>query len=106
MAWLEYNSLPVAPSSAYKTAWEFFLLSPVASANTTPLATTAGAGATISRELHLGTSVGCPSCSSTVNATILPPSDAYTQRVRVAVSSQEAKPPRNPLPTGLVFDKA
>src|SRR5579872_37119 len=94
--------------------------SPVASANTIPLAVAAGAGASMSREIHDGVNTRWPFRSSTLNATILPleaapfvtgncaaasggpDKDAYTQRVLVSVSSQLEKAPRNPLPAYLV----
>src|SRR4026208_2584548 len=79
------SSLPVAASSAYKTALEdrrarcatggFASLerySPLASAKTTPLTIAGVRGEIISRETQPGCNVGAPFCSTTLKATIAP----------------------------------
>src|SRR5205823_1047822 len=87
---LDHSSLPVAASSAYSTAGADFWMrasawykppslsfacrthSPVASANTTPLATAGAAGVTMLRAVHALVSTGLPLRSSTLNAAIVP----------------------------------
>src|SRR2546426_11593422 len=93
---LFHNSLPVALSSAYRTAFEersaitLALLernSPLESANTTPLTIAGGSGEIMSRDTQPRRSVVAPFSSTIWNATIPPflispaePAGASTQR--------------------------
>src|SRR6185503_6691789 len=82
---LSQSSLPVAASSAYKTALEDCRArcaavslaslernSPLASAKTTPLTIAGVRGEIISRETQPRCNVGAPFCSTTLKATIAP----------------------------------
>src|SRR5262249_53903748 len=79
------SSLPVVPSSAYRTACDercarcaaVILLSPERNSplevtKTTPLMIVGGSGETSSREAQPGCSVGAPFCSTTFQATTAP----------------------------------
>src|SRR5262249_43244830 len=82
---LFHNSLPVVPSSAYKTARDercarcaavilrsWVRNSPLEVAKTTPLMIVGGSGETRSRDAQPGCSVGAPFCSTTFQATTAP----------------------------------
>src|ERR1035441_10425422 len=73
---LEYNSLPVAASSAYNCAW------PLESAKITPLAPTTAAGAAMSRDVHTGTKAGRLAVPSNLRPRIqrVPPEFSHVAR--------------------------
>src|SRR5207249_825169 len=84
---LDHSSLPVAASSAYRTAGD-----EPETAKTTPFRMIGVSGETMSREIHPGCRVGAPAWSTTFHATIAPFTGASTQRLPSA-SCQLASAP-------------